>query len=687
MATLKPLDPAPATSVPPLDFVVTEAGRSEFGLVATVQVLNGGLLAARTVKLANPRDRANFAEELAGKTSIEVPVLDATLLELLAMTETALRSASARPKGGADSNVYEVSPDGLFRVGPDGARTQLTNFNAKIVGDLRLDDGAVIRREFEMEAALRDQPLPSRFTIPSEKFPHMTWPIEQLGPQAIVSAGFGAKDHARAAIQRISGSVDTRTIYTHTGWRKHAGEWVFMFNGGAIGKDGILTDARTALPEELSKYVLPAPPEGAPLADVVRSSVDLVTMADLKITVPGFAAIWRAVLGAPPFSVHYCGPTGAGKTEWVARLQQHFGPEMDAEALPENWESTPNEVEALSFHAKDVLLAVDDFAPTGSLYDVQRKHREADRLLRAVANRQGRGRLKSDTGFRARKKARGLILSTGEDIPRGQSLRARIFTVEMTSNSIDWEKMSEAQRRGADGVYAAAMAAFIKWVAGRFDQEQQLLVANIEKYRARAATGAHRRTPMIVAHLMSGIDSFLRFAVDVGALEVDDAETCRGFFWDALGEASKAQPQHLEASDPALRFIELLRSGISSGAAHVASPKGGPPDGREKACGWRASEDSEWKPQGRRVGWIEGDALYLDADAALGVVQELAHRIGENIPVTPHTLRKRLRERQLLASMDDNRGVLTVRRTLEDSRRDVLHLAALKIFPPNDPIE
>jgi hypothetical protein len=184
---------------------------------------------------------------------------------------------------------------------------------------------------------------------------------------------------------------------------------------------------------------------------------------------------------------------------------------------------------------------------------------------------------------------------------------------------------------------------------------------------------------------MAGIDSFMRFAVDVGALDVDDAKTCLRIFWGALGEASKAQPQHLEASDPALRFIELLRSGISSGAAHVASPKGGSPDGTEQACGWRASEDKEWKPQGRRVGWIEGDSIYLDADAALGVVQELAHKIGETIPVTPHTLRKRLRERQLLASVDDNRGVQTVRRTLEDSRREVLHLEARKVFPPTDP--
>jgi len=41
--------------------------------------------------------------------------------------------------------------------------------------------------------------------------------------------------------------------------------------------------------------------------------------------------------------------------------------------------------------------------------------------------------------------------------------------------------------------------------------------------------------------------------------------------------------------------------------------------------------------------------------------------------VTGRTLRKRLHERRLLASTDDNRQVLTVRRTLAGVRKDVLH--------------
>ena len=37
-------------------------------------------------------------------------------------------------------------------------------------------------------------------------------------------------------------------------------------------------------------------------------------------------------------------------------------------------------LEGLAFVAKDVLMVIDDFAPCGSSYDIQRFHREADRI-------------------------------------------------------------------------------------------------------------------------------------------------------------------------------------------------------------------------------------------------------------------------------------------------------------------
>src|SRR5207244_814788 len=75
-----------------------------------------------------------------------------------------------------------------------------------------------------------------------------------------------------------------------------------------------------------------------------------------------------------------------------------------------------------------------------------------------------------------------------------------------------------------------------------------------------------------------------------------------------------------------------------------------------------------------RVGWLEGEDLYLDPDAAYAAVQRLGQEIGDRIALTPQTLRKRLKERGILATCETQRRMLTVRRTLEGQRREVLHL-------------
>ena len=138
------------------------------------------------------------------------------------------------------------------------------------------------------------------------------------------------------------------------------------------------------LPEPLVAFCLPAPPEGAALPDAVRASLGLLRLGPGRATFPLLAAVFRAVLvGDTDFALHLAGPTGSFKSEAAALAQQHFGAGMDARPLPANWSSTANALEGLAFSAKDALLVVDDFCPTGAAHDVQRYHREADRLFAA----------------------------------------------------------------------------------------------------------------------------------------------------------------------------------------------------------------------------------------------------------------------------------------------------------------
>jgi hypothetical protein len=81
------------------------------------------------------------------------------------------------------------------------------------------------------------------------------------------------------------------------------------------------------------------------------------------------------------------------------------------------------------------------------------------------------------------------------------------------------------------------------------------------------------------------------------------------------------------------------------------------------------------------VGWLEDDHVYLEPDAAYAAVQRLGAEVGDRIALTPQTLRRRLKERGVLVSTEPQRRMLTVRRTLEGHRRDVLHLDKLTLSP------
>jgi hypothetical protein len=602
----------------------------------------------------------------------------------LAPLRREIRAANPPPTAAGE---YRISGGRIvhLRSTQNGAvEVPLGNFWARIVETVTRDDGAESFTAFVVEGALVDgRPLP-RVTIKSSDFPRMEWPTSAWQGRAVVFAGLGTRDHLRCAIELLSTDRAERVEYLHTGWREIGGRWVYLHAGGAIGADGPAEGIAVALPAALSRFELPAPSEGKRLADAVRASLRLLDLGPPRIAFPLLAAVYRAVLGPCDFSLHACGPTGVFKSEFSALCQQHFGAGLDARHLPGSWSSTGNSLEALGFAAKDALLVVDDFAPSGSTADVQRFHRDADRFLRAVGNAAGRGRCRSDATLVQGKPPRGLPLSTGEDIPRGQSLRARLLVLEFTDGDVDAARLTACQRDAAAGLYAEALAGFLRWLAPRYQGIRDGLRAEVAELREKALAGiAHRRTPEIVASLFIGLKHLLAFAEDAGAITAADKAELLRRAWDALGEAAAAQAEHVQAADPVGHFLRLLAGALASGRAHCAAPNGDAP-AEAAACGWREHEIGtgessrlEWRPQGKRIGWIDGGDLLLEPEAAYAEAQELARSQGDSIPISPRTLWRRLRERGLLASCDSARQHYTVRRRLDGyERREVIHLRA-----------
>lgn len=340
--------------------------------------------------------------------------------EFLESVEAKVGERFDLPRG--SSIPYELTPAGIihntYTRNGDHVRKPLTNFTARIVANTEVDDGVETKNNLEIEAVLKNRA--KVFSVPSSEFANMNWAIEKLGGEAIIAPGTGAKDQARYAIQHLSGDIEQRTVYTHTGWRRIGSEWFYLHGDGAIGHEGLCDALKVKLPPNLTPFRLPEPPTGEELADAILASLRLLHVAPLSCTVPIYASIWRALLGDSDFSIHATGLTGTFKTSVSALAMQHFGAGFDAKHVPGAWSSTANANAALQFVLKDALFLIDDFVPKGSSSDVERQHRDADRIFRGQGNTSGRGRLGRDgTSLRDANPPRGLTLSTGETCPEG----------------------------------------------------------------------------------------------------------------------------------------------------------------------------------------------------------------------------------------------------------------------------
>jgi hypothetical protein len=603
-----------------------------------------------------------------------------------------VRVAALRVRGpqddGQTESPYVVREGVTYRVAQTSSgpvEIPLANFAATITAETIRDDGADARRYFTISGRTADECELPVIDVLAEQFSNMGWITGEWGNRAIVCAGIGVRDHLRTAIQLNSRNVATRTVFGHTGWRKIEGVWVYLHAAGGISSAKQPINVQVSLDGPLAGFEFPMPPIGSELVKSIRSILDLFSIARLapdRLLVPVFGSVFRAALGGViDFGVHLLGRTGTFKSEIAAIAQQCFGPKLDARNFPANWSSTANAIEGMVFLAKDAVIVVDDFNPTGAI-DPQKLHAAADRLFRGLGNGAGRQRMTADLMIRPHRPPRGLILSTGEDIPRGHSCRARLILVEVRPGDVNPQRLTYAQREAANGVYAAALAGYVHWLAGRYDNIRRGLGNERASARDRfAIDSSHARTPAAIGDLFLGWEYFGRYAVESGAIRLDDWTKLLGKVRMTLVELAQAQSNHLCTADPVDRFLRLIPAVLSAGEAHIESRSGGPPLPAE-LLGW-VQEDQQWRPRGNRIGWSDDHHLYLDPELAYAAVQRLASTQREPITMSADTLRSRLHDRGLLDSVDQRGGSTryTIRISVSGQRVSVMKFRREVFFP------
>ncbi len=620
---------------------------------------------------------------------------------LLAHAAPELRplAAPAREEA-ADAGPYAATARGLVwrketRDGP--SETLLANFTATITSDTVADDGAELRRQFELQVQLHGQT--QQITVPASQFAGMNWVAELLGAGAIVAPGMGLRDHARAAIQLLSGVVPTRRVYAHTGWRRIDGHWCYLHAGGAIGAAGAVAGIEVALDGPLARFTLPVPPAIDEARIALQASLALLDRLPPDLAIPLLGAVYVApmweALGsdAPDFVPWFHGPSGTFKSELLALAQAHYG-DFARQTLPLSFTATANAVERMAFTAKDALLVVDDYHPASDPREAQEMARVASRLLRGAGNAAGRARLQADTRFRPALFPRCLPLVSGERLPEGHSTVARMFPVPVAPGAIDLTSLTAAQAVRAQ--YPPAMSGYLQWLAGRMDREEAgWLVGRYRDLRQQAQqTGGHRREPGQVAHLLLGLELVLGYGVALGVVTEAERTERLAAAWEVLVAQAREHGAAQAEDAPHRLVLRLLADGFASKRIYLETREGeAPPDGQR--WGWEMQrrsdrdgipeEELRHLPTGTLLGTLEPAWLLLAPEITYQYLVTASRTAGRVFPVDLRTLLRRLDEAGLIATEDEGRRRL-VNVWIGGSTRRVLKLRrdALAVELPED---
>lgn len=567
---------------------------------------------------------------------------------------------------------YSLDGNCIVRFGKDGS-DQLTNFTAVIDKQMTYHDGNKKTTMLEISGKLHDGSNLKTITIPATEFRGLSWVPEQWGMEPIIFPASSVERDICVCIQQNSKPIKS-DIYTHTGWIDIEGKKTFLTHSGGISTAGLDRGIKVTLPSELSRYALPEPTNAEKMGpnhakNVLTDSLRIVNIGPRSVTWVMLLAAYRSAIGGSDFGIHLAGRTGTFKSEISSLIQSHFGEGMDARHMPASWSSTPNALESLAYRAKDAVMVIDDFVPTGTAWQVRQLQKGADQIIRAQGNQAGRSRLTDVSSLQVTFYPRGLILSTGEDVPEGHSIRARMMIIELSPGDIDKAKLSEAQ--SVRSSFAQAMSNWISWLAG-FDAKATLAKAS-RAIRDLNLDVGHTRTPPILGDLIGTAQLMGKWMVEQKYYGESIARDIIEKATAAIMDCAANQAQYLEAADPVTALIDTIKSVVTSQLGHVKTRNGGIP---AKADQWGYTVENivgqmpTYKSHGTRIGWIDFEAGELLLDP--GAMVLLKKHSGGKLAVTPQTLLKRVKEAGILTRVDDTRQRNTVRVTVEGHPKQVL---------------
>jgi hypothetical protein len=573
---------------------------------------------------------------------------------------TACKQALAEVHSGRAGGLrhYDLV-DGGFQS-EDG--TRLTNFDARIMQEVERDDGARVERRFVVGLTLEDGTNLGTAALEPREFLTTRWPTEKFGAAVRVAPDPNSMREVADAVQALS-EPERVKIFERTGWVEVDGVPLFL-----MPERGGPASPLVELTAGLGRYSFP---RGAvDLAAAFNVVQRLCDVAPDRITVPLVLATLRAPLNSllpTDFVLHLHGTTGAFKSTLAALVLSFFG-EFSHNTLPASFSDTSASLELKANVLHDVILCADELTVrSNSSYDDTLT--KANTLVRGVGNGAARGRLNRDLSARPDRPPHAFVLTTGEQLPAGESILARTLSIAVQRGDVDQQALSGVQAQV--GMLAPFMKSYIQWLAPRLGAIGAWIGPRHGRLRDEfQRTGTHRRAPSTLAHLLLGAEVALEFAEHQGLLASPEADAFRERAERALIEATAQQHEVVADASPSKLFLSVLADLIQSNQVQLGHATHPAPDA----------------PYPPLVGWRSGGEVWLLPEMVFSAVVKTLRERGEQMPCPASTLWRRLGDEQLIVT--DRDGKMPKRKVRGDRKRVVvLKVSALEAFYSADPTQ
>lgn len=536
----------------------------------------------------------------------------------------------------------------------EGAPKQLCNFVALPTEIVETDNGLTVEKSMRIAGwNLFGKPL-KPVLVPMAKFKTMDWVLENWDVEANIMPGNTVRDKLRWIMTEAAFKVAKReTVYSHCGWRRINGKWAYLHQGGCIGAEAINVD----MGYDLVGYTLAGWPEGTAPEDAALTSYSMTMALPATVGVPLLGVTYLAplcefldqVLCPPSFVTALIGEHGTHKTTIASLFINHFG-RFGIRGMPANFTGTINALRNKAFAAKDTLLVVDDFFPTGSLQERKKMENMMQLLSRAFGDKANRDRLNADLTTQASKPARGLALITGESVPDiGSSGQARMYMINLDRKSYTYSaEMDKLRADAEDGVLRLAMAKYIEWLLPQADQLPEILRQLFTEYRKMAhemiaGAATNDRADDAAAHIMIGLTMMLRWMESLGVTNEESAVEQLREWWSVV--LSNIRDQGSEGRDeaPVALFMSATREMLISEVATVVDLTPG---------------SDRKRPQKGNVGYMDAQNYYFLPDQLYGAVTKFYNDQNRAFPLSKSALFKIMREDRIIEQWDtrDNKS-------------------------------